>query len=201
MNLPLRSTHRPTLSVRLRQGICILAGIATAFSIALGAAPASATSNADKTSPQDAFSRKVSAVEATGREVRKHAGNRALLAAGLLDVTAAPYHADPSGKSDSTAAIQQALKDARDARLIAHFPAGRYLVSDTIEGVQGEVAWDEWPYEGFADAWVATNSFEYPCVLRGPATGGRAVLVLADNAPGFSDPAKPKPVVYLWARG
>lgn len=201
MNLPLRSTHRPTLSVRLRQGICILAGIATIFSLPLGAAPASATSNADKTSPQDAFSRKVSAVEATGREVRKHAGNRALLAAGLLDVTAAPYHADPSGNSDSTAAIQQALKDARDARLIAHFPAGRYLVSDTIEGVQGEVAWDEWPYEGFADAWVATNSFEYPCVLRGPATGGRAVLVLADNAPGFSDPAKPKPVVYLWARG
>ncbi len=172
-----------------------------AFGLTACAVPTEAAQGAGSASPQDAVSRKVSGVEATGREVRDRAGNRVLLAAGLLDVTAAPYHADPSGKHDSTAAIRQAIKDARDARLIAHFPAGRYLVSDTIEGVQGEVAWDEWMYKGFADAWVATNSFEYPCVLRGPATGGRAVLVLADGAAGFSDPAKPKPVVHLWARG
>lgn len=149
---------------------------------------------------QDRFTRTVAAVEATGRDVRARAGNRALLAQGLLDVTAAPYSADPTGRRDATAALRQAVKDARDARLIAHLPAGRYLVSDTIEGVQGEVAWDHWPYEGAADAWVATASFEYPCVLRGPATGGRAVLVLANEAAGFADPAKPKPVVHLWAR-
>ncbi len=146
-------------------------------------------------------SRKVSVVEAVGREVRQLAGNRELLAAGLLDVTATPYNADPTGRRDATAALQRAVEDARDARLIAHLPAGRYLVSGTIEGIQGEVAWDSWPYEGFADAWVATASFEYPCVLRGPATGGRAVLVLADGAPGFGDPANPRPVVHFWARG
>jgi len=151
-------------------------------------------------SPQDAFRRTVSVVEATGRHVRERAGNKELLALGLLDVTAAPYSADPTGHRDSTAALQQAVKDARDARLIAHLPAGRYLVSDTIEGVQGEVAWDSWPYEGFADAWVATASFEYPCVLRGPAEGRRAVLVLANGSKGFSNPEKPKPLVHLWAR-
>lgn len=178
-----------------------IAGLAAAIALTWSVAPSRAATNAASPSSQDAVSRKVSAVEATGREVRQQAGNRELLAVGLLDVTVAPYHADPTGRRDSTAAIQQAVKDARDARLIAHFPAGRYLVSDTIEGIQGEVAWDSWPFEGFADAWVATSSFEYPCVLRGPATGGRAVLVLADGAPGFADQAKPKPVVSLWARG
>lgn len=136
-------------------------------------------------------SRKVSVVEAVGREVRQLAGNRELLAAGLLDVTATPYNADPTGRRDATAALQRAVEDARDARLIAHLPAGRYLVSGTIEGIQGEVAWDSWPYEGFADAWVATASFEYPCVLRGPATGGRAVLVLADGGAGFRRSRQP----------
>lgn len=151
-------------------------------------------------SPQDEPNRTASAVEASGRTVRDRLGNRELLALGLLDVTAAPYHADPTGKRDATVALRQAVKDARDARLIAHLPAGRYLVSDTIEGIQGMVALDSWPYEGFADAWVGAASFEYPCVLRGPATGGRAVLVLTDAAAGFDDPAKPKPVVHLWAR-
>ncbi len=175
--------------------------LAAALGLAWGAVPTLRAADVVPPPSQDAVTRKISAVDATGRDVRQRAGNRELLAAGLLDVTAAPYHADPTGRRDATAALQQAVKDARDARLILHFPAGRYLVSDTIEGVQGEVAWDEWPHEGFADAWVALASFEYPCVLRGSATGGRAVLVLADGAPGFGDPAKPKPVVHLWARG
>jgi hypothetical protein len=149
---------------------------------------------------RDGLTRPVSAVESTGREVRARAGNRELLAQGLLDVTAPPYAADPSGRLDATAALQQAVKDARDARLIVHLPAGRYLVSGTIAGIQGIVAREDWPYEGFADDWVANASFEYPCVLRGPGTGGRAVLVLADGAPGFGDAAQPKPVVHLWAR-
>ncbi len=144
--------------------------------------------------------RQLAAVEAAGREVRARLGNRALAEAGLLDVTAAPYHADPTGRRDATAALQAAIRDARDARLICHLPAGRYLVSDTLSGIQGVVEWDHWPHEGFADPWLSTASFEYPCVLRGPAEGGRAVLVLADRAPGFGDSARPKPVLHFWAR-
>lgn len=139
-------------------------------------------------------------VRETGRRAVVRYGDARLAALGFLDVTKSPYLADPTGKQDATAAIQQALSDARDAQLVAYLPAGRYLVSDTIEGVQGTVKWDQWPYEGESDPWVAYASFNYPCVIAGPSEGGRATLVLADHAPGFQDPKKPKPVVYFWAR-
>jgi|SRR6056297_1554439 len=51
---------------------------------------------------------------------------------GLLDVSKAPYHADPTGERDSTAAIQRAVNDARDNWLVCFFPEGTYLISDTI---------------------------------------------------------------------
>ena len=127
-------------------------------------------------------------------------GNPALAALGFLDVTQAPYFADPNGQKDATAALQRALDDARDARLVAYLPAGRYLVTDTIQGVVGTVKWDHWPYEGWSDPWVAFASFNYPCVMVGAASGGRATLVLADGSPGFGDPTNPKPVLYFWAR-
>lgn len=126
--------------------------------------------------------------------------DKQILADGFLDATKAPYHADPTGKTDSTAAIQRAIKDARDAQVVTYLPAGRYLVSDTIEGIEGIVTWDDWPYEGWSDPWVDNDSFSYPCVLMGPREGKRATLVLNDNAPGFGDPKNPKPVLYFWAR-
>ena len=55
-----------------------------------------------------------------------------LVQLGLLDVTKAPYLADPSGQSDSTKAIQRAVNDARDHGLVCFFPEGTYLISDTI---------------------------------------------------------------------
>ena len=58
---------------------------------------------------------------------------------GLLDVTRAPYSADPTGEVDSTAAIQRAVNDARDNWLVCFFPEGTYLISDTISCEQ-EVA-------------------------------------------------------------
>lgn len=136
----------------------------------------------------------------SGRQALARYGDTALAAQGFLDVTKAPYLADPSGVQDATAAIQQALNDARDARLVTYLPAGRYRVSDTIEGIVGTVKWDTWPYEGWSDPWVAFDSFNYPCVLVGSASGGRATLVLADGAAGFGDPKSPKPVLYFWAR-
>ncbi len=55
---------------------------------------------------------------------------------GILYVTKAPYSADSSGRQDSTKAIQQAVIDARDSRMIVFFPVGEYLVSDTITASQ-----------------------------------------------------------------
>ncbi|MCU0913206.1 MAG: glycoside hydrolase family 55 protein [Planctomycetes bacterium] len=144
--------------------------------------------------------RSVSQVEARGKEVIARYADHQLAELGFLEVTKAPYNADPTGKSDATQALQQAIDDARDAQLVAYLPAGRYLVSDTIEGIIGVVRWDRWPYEGWADPWEAEASFEYPCVLMGVREGGRATLVLADRAPGFGDPNRPKPVLYFWAR-
>lgn len=144
--------------------------------------------------------RSVTEVETRGGNVVERYADRELAELGFLDVTKAPYSADPTGREDATEAIQRAIDDARDARLVTYLPAGRYLVSDTIQGVIGVVRWDDWPYEGWADPWEAEASFEYPCVLMGSREGGRSTLVLADGAPGFGDPSRPKPVLYFWAR-
>lgn len=141
-----------------------------------------------------------SEVIAAGQVAMARYDDKQLMSLGYLDVTRSPYKADPSGKVDATAAIQQAINDARDAQLVCLLPPGRYLVSDTIEGNIGVVNWDDWPYPGHADPWVAEASFHYPCVLMGTSGPGRSTIVLQDNAPGFDDPAQPKPVLYFWAR-
>lgn len=153
-----------------------------------------------QTDDQDKHVRKVSEVEAGARQILAEYKNEKMAGAGYIDVTSAPYLADSTGKKDATAAIQQALKDARDARMVCFLPAGRYLVSKTVTGIQGTVEWDNWPFEGFADPWLQYASFEYPNVLMGPSSGKRATLVLADNCPGFGSPENPTPVVHFWAR-
>lgn len=155
---------------------------------------------ADKLPDQDAHVRTVSEVTRTADRALDKYTDKDMKGIGFINVTASPYHADKTGKIDATAAIQQALKDARDARMIAFLPAGRYLVSTTITGIQGTVEWDDWPYEGFVDPWLSTSSFEYPNVITGPSTGERAVIVLADNSPGFDDPGNPKPLLHFWSR-
>ncbi len=141
-----------------------------------------------------------SEVVSTGKAAIARYEDRQLTSLGFLDVTKEPYNADSSGKRDATAAIQQAINDARDAQLVCVLPAGRYLVSDTIQGVIGVINWDDWPYDGHADPWVAEASFHYPCVLMGVCGATRSTIVLKDNAPGFDDPQHPKPVLYFWAR-
>jgi hypothetical protein len=66
--------------------------------------------------------------------------------------------------------------------------------------VIGVVNWDDWPYEGHADPWVAEASFHYPSVLMGAQGKQRSTIVLQDNSPGFQDPDDPRPVIYFWAR-
>ncbi len=116
----------------------------------------------------------------------------ALAAEGVLDVTKAPYLADPTGRRDSTAALQRAIEDGRDARLVVYFPPGAYLVSDTLRGIQGLVD----PH-GMGPR---LRNDDYPCVLWGSKGSERATVRLAPHSPGFGDPAYPKPVIFIASR-
>jgi hypothetical protein len=51
---------------------------------------------------------------------------------GWINVTAAPYGADPSGASDSTAAIQGAITAAAAAAGVVYLPAGSYRISSAL---------------------------------------------------------------------
>jgi len=124
-----------------------------------------------------------------GRLVLDRYQDRGLAESGILDVTQAPYGADPTGSRDSTTAIQQAIDDARDARLVVYFPPGIYLVSNTIEAAQRHIAVDR--------RRVPWRRDDFPCVLRGNTRGPRATIVLVDHAPGFDDPEHPKPVLFI----
>jgi len=119
-------------------------------------------------------------------------GNRQLAELGLVDVTVAPFRADPTGTRDSTAALQQAIVRARDAQMVCFFPPGVYRVSDTLSCIQ--------------DLYRRSNGMVvggrmHPCVLVGSRRGPRRPrILLAPRSPGFSDPKKPKYVVHFWAR-
>ena len=159
--------------------------------------------------PQDKEIRTVGEVESTARKVLEAYADKKLAGYGVLDVTKAPYNAKGDGKTDNTATLQQAVKDARDARLITYFPAGVYLVHDTIQCVQGGIGIldpgkplpkdakrDNGPYFG-----ETVRTFQFPCIVQGASGTKRAVLKLAPNSPGFGDPAKPKTLLLIWARG
>jgi hypothetical protein len=124
--------------------------------------------------------------------------NSPLLQLGCLDVTQAPYLADPTGKTDSTQAIQRAVNDARDAGLVCFFPEGTYLISDTLSCEQKVQKLDQ-PRN--ADG-TTQHYWDVPhrIVMFGSTKGKRPVLKLAPNARGFGDPANPKILVWIWAQ-
>jgi len=120
-------------------------------------------------------------------DVPKELGNRELAEWGMVDVTAAPFQADASGIRDSTRAIRDAVNFARDHQMVCFFPTGTYRVSDTIECIQNPVR--------------GSNGMFWPCVLQGSRRGARPKIVLTAHSPGFDNPARPKRVIYFWARG
>ncbi|MEW5773561.1 MAG: glycosyl hydrolase family 28-related protein [Thermodesulfobacteriota bacterium] len=124
-------------------------------------------------------------------EVPTGLGNARLAALGLVDVTAEPFRADPSGQQDSTRAIQQAVNFARDHQMVCFFPSGTYRVSDTISCVQNLYR---------RSSGQVLNARNHPCVLLGSRLGPRPAIVLAPGSPGFQDPARPRPVVDFQAR-
>ncbi|MGD8238653.1 MAG: glycosyl hydrolase family 28-related protein [Armatimonadota bacterium] len=159
---------------------------------ALGASAVSAgpaTAEGGRSMKQYRDPRPMSEVLARGTEVVAQYGDKRLAEYGILDVTKAPYSADSSGARDSTAAIRQAVRDARDARMVAFFPAGTYRVSDTIVAAQRHVRRD--------DTAVPFVRDDFPCVLWGGTQGGRARIVLADESPAFADPDNPVPLLFV----
>lgn len=120
-------------------------------------------------------------------------GNKKLAESGVLDVTQAPFYADPAGKKDSTHEIRRAIEFARDHRLVAFFPAGTYRVSDTIEAVRG--------LPSGPGRKVFGGGRMIPCVLIGDRRGKRTRILLSPHSPGFDDPGHTKPVIHMWAPG
>ena len=119
-------------------------------------------------------------------------GNSTLSSMGLVDVTSALFNADPTGKEDSTEAIQQAVNFARDHQMICFFPSGTYLVSDTIRCVQQT-------YRRSNGRIIGAHLF--PCVLLGSRKGIRPLIYLKPESKGFNSPKTPKYVVHFWAKG
>jgi hypothetical protein len=138
--------------------------------------------------------------------------NYDLLTLGLIDVTASPYNADPTGITDSTKAIQQAVYDAREKSLICFLPTGTYLISDTIDGeipvYKLPVGNVTGPNSDACGRYMATdgttqhywsNSSDR-VIMLGSTKGARPVLKLAPNTAGFQNSASPKLVVKIWAQ-
>lgn len=105
--------------------------------------------------------------------------------AGFLDVTAAPYFADPTGATDSTAALQAAINAGRDEGRVVWFPAGTYRVSARLEIDQPD------------------NQGYTPVVLMGSTVNpaARATLFLAPNSPGFDNPAARRAMIHFFNIG
>lgn len=120
-------------------------------------------------------------------------GNRKLAEMGYVDVTAAPFRADATGKKDSTSALQAAIEYACTNQMACFFPPGEYLVSDTLTCAQ--------PLYRRQNGKMNSAGL-FPCVLVGSTVDAkrRATLCLAPRSAGFDDPASPKILVYFWTR-
>ncbi|MFC1805697.1 glycosyl hydrolase family 28-related protein, partial [Planctomycetota bacterium] len=122
---------------------------------------------------------------------------------GIVDVTAPPFGADPTGRRDSTQAIQRAIRFARDHAMVTFFPPGTYAISDTLKCCQGGDTGSMRTADPEALAMgLGANTRMLPCILVGSRRAkARPVLLLSPNSPGFVDPDHPKYVVHFWRRG
>lgn len=99
----------------------------------------------------------------------------------VIDVTKPPYSAKGDGKTDDTAALQQAIRDTNGTHKVLYLPKGTYLISETLNwtnrGPKNRSLW------GFT--WIQGQN-PAKCILR-----------LADGT--FRDPNKPK--AMMWCGG
>ncbi|MGF1678098.1 MAG: glycosyl hydrolase family 28-related protein [Candidatus Methylacidiphilales bacterium] len=102
---------------------------------------------------------------------------------GILNVR--DFGAKGDGVSDDLPAIKAALEKALDSNgrysrpPFIYFPAGTYLISDSLEA-------------RIANSWSA--GWRAGAMFMGEQQS-KVIIQLADQAPGFQDPAKPKPVI------
>ncbi len=124
-----------------------------------------------------------------------HLGNQQMARNGLIDVTAAPFGADPTGETDSADAIQAAVTFGRRHKLAVFFPAGTYRISRSIACVAG------WTEEETARRRYLPHSEYWPCVLIADRRDGKHPrIILAEHSPGFSDPDSPQPMLDFYAK-
>lgn len=84
-----------------------------------------------------------------------------------MNVTLPPYGATPDDSSDDTAALQKAISENVGTGRVLFFPAGTYIVSDTLTAKTVKGVW------------------EARLTLQGQGRD-KVVLRLADGSPGFS---------------
>jgi len=114
---------------------------------------------------------------------------------GYLDVTL--YGADPTGRSDSTKAIQKAIDDAREYHLVVFFPhkvqsngnfigRGEYMISSTMDCRMW--SWDVGGYGRKSN------------ILVGSKKGGiRPLVRLKSGSAGFQNTQDPQPMFWFWS--
>lgn len=119
-------------------------------------------------------------------------GRSRLLDKGYVDASAPPFLADSTGTRDATAAINKALRFARDNQLVTYLPKGIYRVSDTLECAQEY-------YERSTGRVLPARLF--PCTLVGEKSArGSTVILLPKDTPGFAGDNGNKPLIRFWTR-
>ena len=121
-------------------------------------------------------------------------------AMGIIDVSAQPFAADPTGVEDSTRALQDALDWCYQHHLVAFLPVGAYTVSDTLELVQVSANNESYLYSSRYTPFIIQGERLSPAASASAAQAGlptRATLVLAPSSPGFTDPATGKLVLFV----
>ena len=105
---------------------------------------------------------------------------------GIVNVALPPFSADPTGKTDSTKALQAAIEYGRRSNLTIYVPLGTYMVTDTLNCTEH------------------LNGRQHPVVIVGQRSVGktgsvlRPQFVLPDSTHGFTDSHTPKYVAHFW---
>lgn len=129
-------------------------------------------------------------------EIPHELENKALASLGVLDITSAPFNADPTGKTDCTKILNEAIRMAQRYQMVCYFPIGTYLISDTLFAQQ-DIWWD-YPYKEYR-----MTARMYPVIIMGERQGSpgnyrRPVVHLAPKSKGFGFPLEPKPVIHVF---
>ncbi len=110
-----------------------------------------------------------------------------LYAKGYLVVTNYPgVFNNGTNVASTTAGLNEAIDDAYANNLIAYFPAGTYLVNNTLTAIT-KSGWD-----GVTDDFATPRNH---IAIVGSTKGSRPLIKLASGAAGFDDPDNLKPLL------